>query len=422
MSQPVYVFALMGTAPAVVTELCWHLVTVQRKQIVGLEIWTTGPDDDPGLSGAKSLRLALDNGAWESLRGTLSAAARAALPHMPSFDALREAPPPSREELAHASAGDLGTRFALFTDAGGTPLRDVRDPLDADLVQATLHDRVRELRLGLPSKVDLVASLAGGRKTMSAALSTAFELQARPQDRLVHVLVHEELEPLVAQGGPPWWWCPHPITDEEVERVGRRAVAVRELGMIDDPVMVFDQPRVQIRELLRGDLRNPIDVLDHRPFIEVMDVLSPGGLAMTHAVLRRRGSPWAEAPNWTLEGFTSLDGNTPAYTLELTDAAATLVQALARSPHPIHTEGIREAFLNVRALAGRRETTETAPTEGTIRSYLSKTRDLEGSLEGYALRMFLPKVHGRTGRRARYYVPRASSLQVVMDGGAGSPP
>ena len=33
-------------------------------------------------------------------------------------------------------------------------------------------------------------SLAGGRKTMGSALQSAFSLQARPEDRLVHVLTH----------------------------------------------------------------------------------------------------------------------------------------------------------------------------------------------------------------------------------------
>jgi CRISPR-associated protein (TIGR02584 family) len=71
--------------------------------------------------------------------------------------------------------------------AEGKPLEDVRTPDDnarvADAVLALVRDLTRNPRVALH------ASVAGGRKTMGLFLGIAFQLFARPHDRLSHVLV-----------------------------------------------------------------------------------------------------------------------------------------------------------------------------------------------------------------------------------------
>ncbi len=67
------------------------------------------------------------------------------------------------------------------------PLSDLLTSPDAALVADAIYQCVHDLsRPGCPP---LVASIAGGRKTMSADLQAAFSVYARPEDRLVHVLV-----------------------------------------------------------------------------------------------------------------------------------------------------------------------------------------------------------------------------------------
>lgn len=96
--------------------------------------------------------------------------------------------------------------FHVATREDGTPLADLRTGQDA----ARLADLLYRLIDSLTQDDDLplVASIAGGRKTMSADLQTAFSVHARPQDRLVHVLVEP---PALERGG---FFFPTPETPE----------------------------------------------------------------------------------------------------------------------------------------------------------------------------------------------------------------
>lgn len=73
-------------------------------------------------------------------------------------------------------------------DETGTPLNDVRDAA-ADLRFGGLCYRLVQSLTESADTPPLVGSVAGGRKTMGAHLTTAFSLWARPADELVHVLV-----------------------------------------------------------------------------------------------------------------------------------------------------------------------------------------------------------------------------------------
>lgn len=184
MSQPVFVIALLGMSPAVVTELLWHLVKVEERRVVGLEIWTTSSAIRPAGSRMLNTLAALDR----TLREQLGSLAE----HLPPLPANLE-PAVSRPELPGPVA-----RVVRFCDADDVGLTDVDDDASATRVAEQLERRVGELTRSL-GEVELVGSLAGGRKTMSAALQTAFALHARPLDRLLHVLLHPDLE----SKGPP---------------------------------------------------------------------------------------------------------------------------------------------------------------------------------------------------------------------------
>jgi CRISPR-associated protein (TIGR02584 family) len=166
--HPIHVLATVGESPAVLTELLWWLCVHERRSLAGVEIWATGRGAERVLQLARSET-------WDALGRAIG----------PTLPAVRqpEAPEPP-------CAG-----VQLYTLArNGQPLDDVRTHAEANAVSAALHDRLRDLRQALPAHVPLVASLAGGRKTVSAALQTAFSMQSRRGDRLVHVVPHSAIE------------------------------------------------------------------------------------------------------------------------------------------------------------------------------------------------------------------------------------
>jgi CRISPR-associated protein (TIGR02584 family) len=186
MGPRYYVIATLGAAPAVLSELLWILVMREDADIVGLEVWTTGGDPPPPPSGQARLNTFDDAGQWSKLWTALG-------------DRAHRVPRPRQSVPLEAVLPAIATgqrTWCVRVFGHPTPLADVRTPEDALAMEIELHARVRHLRTHLPSDVVLLGSLAGGRKTMSAALQTAFILQSDLGDRLVHVLLHPELEAL----------------------------------------------------------------------------------------------------------------------------------------------------------------------------------------------------------------------------------
>ncbi|MCA9546104.1 MAG: hypothetical protein KC613_16985 [Myxococcales bacterium] len=154
-------------------------------QVVSAEIWTTGGRRERP-TGELNLDAALSQGRWAQLEASLSADDRAALPRVPE--------PARIGRVDDTRLGDGACRVWLLADDQGDPMPDIRTPADADAMERQLHDRVRLLRQRLPEEVQLLASIAGGRKSMSASLYTAMALQAGANSRLVHVLTHPAIE------------------------------------------------------------------------------------------------------------------------------------------------------------------------------------------------------------------------------------
>ena len=201
MGARCYVLALLGESPAVLTELLWWLARDGR-DVTGIEVWTTGSRSPTMRTGERALRRALYStpGVWERLLQSVGDSAAARLPPAPAEEDLPVLSP--AELVAAPLPPSTGVRpfRVVVPRVGAADLHDVRSPEDAELVVRELHDRVRDLRLRLPPDIQLVGSLAGGRKTMSSALQSAFSLQARPADQLLHVLLHPAIE---ARVDPP---------------------------------------------------------------------------------------------------------------------------------------------------------------------------------------------------------------------------
>jgi CRISPR-associated protein (TIGR02584 family) len=113
----------------------------------------------------------------------------------------------------------------------GEALADIRNPEEHAAMATQLDRLVRGLtRDGHPA---LHASIAGGRKSMSAALGVAMSLHARLQDRMSHVLAAPHLE------SDPAFLFPDEAGSEE-----------------DAGVHLVDIPFVRLRGLLPADFRN----------------------------------------------------------------------------------------------------------------------------------------------------------------------
>lgn len=226
--RPVYLIAPLGRSPAVVTETLWYLTVVERRRVYGVELWVTHSDEgaDCGLDVLRAVMRG-ENGLWDQLRSSVGEHAGLLPDLRPNFVVARPGP-----NVAVAP----GLTVIGF-EHGGRPLPDIRTPAEAESVAEQLHTRVRTLCRAFENKnVDLIGSIAGGRKNLGSALQGAFELQARPTDLLLHVLLHSKIE--------------------EDRSLSRSYVAPVE-GMAglacEDQVSVFEVPFAPLRALLSDD-------------------------------------------------------------------------------------------------------------------------------------------------------------------------
>lgn len=169
-------FSVLGTSPAVLAETVWALADERPSTI---------PDDIVVLTttlGAATVRNTFfggERGGWERLK-----------------EALARRGHPIADKLRFGPSAD---RVRLFPSPGGG--RDLDDiATSADNVAAA-DFLLRELRAWTEDPgTRVLASIAGGRKTMGALLMSCMGLLGREQDRVLHVLVNPPfdgpLEPL----------------------------------------------------------------------------------------------------------------------------------------------------------------------------------------------------------------------------------
>ena len=171
----IVLLAVTGMSPAILTETVWALAhpqrpgeepviphevivitTVRGKADLERDLLTPKPDLK-GRTVWQSLRLAiLGASATQDPRITLS----------PVRVISRPAPASGCNDL----------------------LEDIRSPEENNAAAEFILDEIR--RITTNDDTRLIASLAGGRKTMGALLTSAISLLGRPQDRLTHVLVN----------------------------------------------------------------------------------------------------------------------------------------------------------------------------------------------------------------------------------------
>jgi CRISPR-associated protein (TIGR02584 family) len=161
----------------------------------------------------------------------------------------------------------------LLRAADGRPLPDIRSAADNAAVADQIMAFVRE-QAARPDVV-LHGSIAGGRKTMSMLLGSAFMLFGRPQDRLSHVLVSSEFE------SSPEFYYPPPRPARIPVAGGRTADASRarvELAEVAYPrLRNLLTPSGRQGPLRHTDLiRSAQALLDHRAHPELVVDLPAG--------------------------------------------------------------------------------------------------------------------------------------------------
>ena len=228
----IVLFSVTGMSPAVLTETVWALAhadppviphrviavtTLPGKARIEDELFTPSPD-----YGNRTV--------WQALRETVFKSEiqnpKSAISDRLIFDEIR---------LISRRDEKLGRSF---------PLEDIRTPADNEVAADFLLEELRKLTENADTQV--IASLAGGRKTMGALLYAAFSLLGRGQDRLTHVLVSE---PFDDPGLSPRFYFPlQPETLHQHPRTGgvHRGDAAR--------LWLADVPFVRLRELFPKQL------------------------------------------------------------------------------------------------------------------------------------------------------------------------
>ncbi len=154
--------AVTGMSPAILTETAWALAKEKPRRLPErVVVFATTRSRD------QIRRELFESGIWAELRHALKA---------------------KPNELIFTDAGD---HIRVFTRQG-RELDDLRSPEDNRAAADFILEHLRQFTEN--PDLHIVASIAGGRKTMGALLYAAMTLIGRETDRITHVLVDETLE------------------------------------------------------------------------------------------------------------------------------------------------------------------------------------------------------------------------------------
>ncbi|OQW96230.1 MAG: CRISPR-associated protein [Verrucomicrobia bacterium A1] len=154
--------AVTGMSPAILTETAWALAQ-ESPPVIPSKVVAFGTS----LSRDRLRKDLIESGVWANLRRTLKA---------------------GPDELVF---GDAGEHIRVFSHRG-RELEDIRSPDDNAAAADFILEHLRQFAEN--PEMRIVASIAGGRKTMGALLYAAMTLIGRETDRITHVLADESLE------------------------------------------------------------------------------------------------------------------------------------------------------------------------------------------------------------------------------------
>jgi len=161
-----WLIGVLGTSPAVITEMAWWLSHQGGISLERVHLWTT---ELPGVNQCRGRKQLIDDGSWNRLNEALLTQGKP--PHCPP------------EEI----------RFHAFKLSDERPIYDVRTEDDNTAMTQQICRHIRAIH-DKHDDIVLHACISGGRKSMSAMMQTAMQLFGRESDRVYHVLVHKDIE------------------------------------------------------------------------------------------------------------------------------------------------------------------------------------------------------------------------------------
>lgn len=187
----IVLIATMGSSPAVLTETVWALAHM-KKPIV--------PDEIVVLSARNSV----DKMKRDLLEGSDPVWGRL-------LSALKKDKISIDGKLIFGSMS-----IHIIPDARKNEMWDLRSSEDNLLAADFMMQEIR--KYSEPPDTEIIASIAGGRKTMSALLLSCMTLLGREEDKVVHVLLPEELE----GGAEPPFYFPQKGVTHVSKRTGKK--------------------------------------------------------------------------------------------------------------------------------------------------------------------------------------------------------
>lgn len=157
--EKIALVSVLGMSPAVVTETIWGLYREKPKLL---------PDE---------VKVYTTRKAWENMQRLLLTA-------QPGGGSIWE-------EMEQKVGKTIKLKKHIFEDNKGGELSDIVTSEDQDLVADQLLRGIREYKNPEQDNWRLVASIAGGRKSMSALMYGAMSLGAGADDLLTHVLADD---------------------------------------------------------------------------------------------------------------------------------------------------------------------------------------------------------------------------------------
>ncbi|MCX7868542.1 MAG: CRISPR-associated ring nuclease Csm6 [Terrimicrobiaceae bacterium] len=221
--------AVTGMSPAILTETLWALAHPEDEAAPMLPhrvVCVTTSEGRKKLGELFEPAPALGSSSpWEALRGDLEAK--------------------GHDLTGRLRFGQTADDIRVITSADpatgrSQELPDIRNRQENEAAADFLLEQVR----GIVENPDteLIASVAGGRKTMSALLYACMTLLGRETDRITHVLVNEPFETLRG------FWFPGQPGGSVTDRDGRAH------DPLDARVELAEVPFVPLRNLFRREL------------------------------------------------------------------------------------------------------------------------------------------------------------------------
>ncbi len=181
VAEELWLLGMVGMSPAIITETVWALAQQPKPQIP-----------------SRIIVITTARGRQEIERSLFTPLPRFQL--RTAWQVLREALANSGQDLKNKLRfGLTGDDIRIITQQDSATglsheLTDIRTLQENDAAADFILEQVRGIVQN--PDVDLVGSVAGGRKTMGALLYGSMTLAARETDRLTHVLVSEPFETL----------------------------------------------------------------------------------------------------------------------------------------------------------------------------------------------------------------------------------